>query len=83
MKTNSIFYSVLILLIFIGCQSQKRPIKSQSEFQKQQNSFFKDASKSPLKPKDLKVFRGSRFFPNRFSICCRGTAAAYSKYSVF
>ena len=40
MKTNSIFYGVLILLIFIGCQSQKRPIKSQSEFQKQQNSFF-------------------------------------------
>ena len=63
MKTNSIFYGVLILLIFIGCQSQKRPIKSQSEFQKQQNSFFKDASKSPLKPKDLKVFEGLDFFP--------------------
>ena len=63
MKTNSIFYSVLILLIFIGCQSQKRPIKSQSEFQRQQNSFFKDASKSPLKPKDLKVFEGLDFFP--------------------
>ena len=63
MKTNSIFYSVLILLIFIGCQSQKRPIKSQSEFQKQQNSFFKDASKSPLKSKDLKVFEGLDFFP--------------------
>tara|TARA_B110000046_G_scaffold185935_1_gene230576 strand:+ start:1507 stop:2118 length:612 start_codon:yes stop_codon:yes gene_type:complete len=63
MKTNSIFYSVLILLIFIGCQSQRRPIKSQSEFQRQQNSFFKDASKSPLKPKDLKVFEGLDFFP--------------------
>ena len=63
MKTNSIFYGVLILLIFIGCQSQKRPIKSQSEFQKQQNSFFKDASKSPLKSKDLKVFEGLDFFP--------------------
>ena len=63
MKTISIFYSVLILLIFIGCQSQKRPIKSQSEFQRQQNSFFKDASKSPLKPKDLKVFEGLDFFP--------------------
>ena len=63
MKTNSIFYSVLILLIFMGCQSQKRPIKSQSEFQKQQNSFFKDASKSPLKSKDLKVFEGLDFFP--------------------
>ncbi|MDB4289653.1 DUF1684 domain-containing protein [Flavobacteriaceae bacterium] len=63
MKTNSIFYSALILLIFIGCQSQKRPLKAQSEFQAQQNSFFKDASKSPLKSKDLKSFEGLFFFP--------------------
>jgi uncharacterized protein (DUF1684 family) len=63
MKINSIFHSVLILLFFNGCQTQKRPIKSQSEFQTQQNSFFKDASKSPLKPKDLKVFEGLEFFP--------------------
>jgi len=47
----------------MGCQSQKRPIKSKSEFQAQQNSFFKDASKSPLKSKDLKVFEGLDFFP--------------------
>jgi len=47
----------------MSCESQKRPIKSQSEFQKQQNSFFKDASKSPLKSKDLKAFDGLDFFP--------------------
>lgn len=63
MKTNSIFFSALVLLIFMSCESQKRPIKSQSEFQKQQNSFFKDASKSPLKSKDLKAFDGLDFFP--------------------
>ena len=63
MKTNSIFYSALALFIFVGCQSQKRPLKAQSEFQAQQNSFFKDASKSPLKPKDLKAFEGLVFFP--------------------
>ena len=63
MKTSSIFYSALALFIFVGCQSQKQPIKSKSEFQKQQNSFFKDASKSPLKPKDLKAFEGLDFFP--------------------
>ena len=34
-----------------------------SMVQTQQNSFFKDASKSPLKPKDLKVFEGLEFFP--------------------
>ena len=50
-------------LIFIGCHSQKKTIKSQSEFQEAQNSFFKDASKSPLKPKDLKEFEGLVFFP--------------------
>ena len=63
MKTSSIFYFALVLLIFMSCQSQKRPIKSKSEHQKQQNSFFKDASKSPLKPKDLKTFEGLDFFP--------------------
>ena len=63
MNTNSIFYSVLVFLFFMGCQSQKRPIKSKSEFQAQQNNFFKDASKSPLKSKDLKVFEGLDFFP--------------------
>ena len=63
MKTNSIFFSALVLLIFMSCESQKRPIKSKSEFQKQQNSFFKDASKSPLKSKDLKAFDGLDFFP--------------------
>lgn len=63
MKTSSIFYFAFVLLIFMSCQSQKRPIKSKSEHQKQQNSFFKDASKSPLKPKDLKTFDGLDFFP--------------------
>lgn len=63
MKTSFILYCVSVLLIFTSCESQKRPIKSQSEFQNQQNSFFKDASKSPLKPKDLKAFEGLDFFP--------------------
>lgn len=63
MKTNSILSIAFVLLFFTSCQSQKRPIKSKSEFQKQQNSFFKDASKSPLKSKDLKAFEGLAFFP--------------------
>lgn len=63
MKINSIFFIALVFLFFTGCQSQKRPIKSKSEHQKQQNSFFKDASRSPLKPKDLKTFNGLDFFP--------------------
>jgi uncharacterized protein (DUF1684 family) len=63
MKTNSIFFILSALLILMSCESQKHPIKSKSEHQKQQNNFFKDASKSPLKPKDLKSFEGLDFFP--------------------
>ena len=63
MKTKPVFYSVLALLVFVGCQSKKQPLKELSVFQTQKNSFFKDASKSPLKSKDLKVFEGLDFFP--------------------
>ena len=52
-----------LVLIFLGCQSQKKSIKTYSEFQKAQNIFFKDASTSPLKSKDLKAFNGIDFFP--------------------
>jgi|TARA_Y100000385_G_scaffold249888_1_gene271605 hypothetical protein len=51
------------LLISLGCQSKKKPIKSNSQFEREQNSFFKDATTSPLKAKDLKAFQGLRFFP--------------------
>jgi uncharacterized protein (DUF1684 family) len=63
MKTQLIFCIAFTGIVLLACNSQKQPIKSISEFQKQQNSFFKDASKSPLKPKDLKVFEGLEFFP--------------------
>jgi hypothetical protein len=63
MKTLLVPCTVVCLLIFMGCQSQKKSIQSNSEFQKVQNEFFKDASRSPLKPKDLKAFNGLDFFP--------------------
>lgn len=64
MDMKTIFtISSLFFMIIVGCQSQKKSIKSDSEFQTQQNSFFKDASKSPLKSKDLKSFEGLDFFP--------------------
>jgi len=56
-------YMVGCLLIFMGCQSHNKSIQLNSEFQKAQNKFFKDASRSPLKSKDLKVFNGLDFFP--------------------
>lgn len=54
----------LISLIFClyGCAQKKRPIKGETEFQKKLNAEFKDASTSPLKDKDRKVFEGLDFF---------------------
>ena len=55
-------YLVVCFFIFIACQTDKSYINSNSEYQKNQNNFFKDASKSPLKSKDLKNFKGLDFF---------------------
>ena len=56
---------ILFLLICLSsCNSQgKRPMKGETEFQRNENARFKDASKSPLKKKDLKNFKGLDFFP--------------------
>lgn len=63
MKSLLLSCIVVYLIMFMGCQSQKKSIRSNSEFQKVQNEFFKDASTSPLKSKDLKTFEGLDFFP--------------------
>mgnify|MGYP000294803048 CR=1 FL=1 len=54
----------LFLIFLISCKNdQKRMILGYSEFQKEMNAKFKDASKSPLTKKDLKDFKGLEFFP--------------------
>lgn len=55
----------LIILIFLSsCNTnKKRVIIGDSDYQIAQNTIFKDASKSPLKKKDLKNFKGLEFFP--------------------
>ena len=48
----------------LSCNSQdKRALVGETEYQKKENARFKDASKSPLKEKDLKKFKGLDFFP--------------------
>ncbi len=55
---------ILIICFISSCNSsRKRPLIGDSDYQRAQNSFFKDASKSPLKKKDLKNFTGLKFFP--------------------
>ncbi|MGB5417444.1 DUF1684 domain-containing protein [Algibacter sp.] len=57
---------LLVLLalfsVFTSCAQDKRPVKGETEFQKEMNASYKDASKSPLKDTDRKNFEGLDFF---------------------
>ena len=55
---------LLIVIIFsFSCREEKRyQDVNLTEYQRQINNYFKDASVSPLKPKDLKNFQGLDFF---------------------
>jgi uncharacterized protein (DUF1684 family) len=46
----------------MGCAQKKKAITGETEFQKELNAEFKDASKSPLKNKDRKKFESLDFF---------------------
>jgi uncharacterized protein (DUF1684 family) len=54
---------VLFLLVFsFSCAQEKKSIVGETEFQKEINSEYKDATTSPLKDKDRKTFEGLDFF---------------------
>ncbi len=57
-------YILVLLLIssLYGCAQDKRPIMGETEFQREINAEYKDASKSPLKDKDRKNFKTLDFF---------------------
>ncbi len=57
--------SILLLFSFfllLNCGNKKRYNNDLTPFQKEMNEFYKDASISPLKEKDLKNFKGLDFF---------------------
>ena len=57
-----ILLSIVIIFSF-SCREEKRYQDfNLTEYQRQVNNYFKDASVSPLKPKDLKNFKGLDFF---------------------
>ena len=59
---KNIIFGFTLLLIF-SCNSQdKRPLIGATKYQQELNASYKDASKSPLKKKDLKKFKGLDFF---------------------
>ena len=52
-----------VFLVLFNCKEDKRFSTTESEFQTSLNALFKDASRSPLKPEDIKTFKGLSFFP--------------------
>ena len=54
---------LLFIMVFsFGCAQEKQILDAETEWQKEMNSDFKDASKSPLKDKDRKTFTGLNFY---------------------
>ena len=60
MKKLALIFS---LLIIVSCNSNKKTIPGESEYQIELNESYFDASISPLKKNDLKKFEGLSFFP--------------------
>ena len=53
-----------LMSVLYSCNSPgKRALLGKTEYQQKLNASYKDASKSPLKKKDLKGFKGLDFFP--------------------
>lgn len=52
-----------VLLLNVSCGQEKRILVGETDFQRELNSEYKDATKSPLTPKDLKTFKALAFFP--------------------
>lgn len=60
MKTTlSTFFALFFL---VSCAQDTSTAMGETEFQREINSEYKDASKSPLKEKDLRTFNGLDFF---------------------
>ena len=53
---------LLVLVSTLGCAQDKQPLVGETDFQRELNAEYKDATKSPLKDKDRKDFIGLDFF---------------------
>tara|TARA_B100001063_G_C16777082_1_gene566452 strand:- start:7215 stop:7817 length:603 start_codon:yes stop_codon:yes gene_type:complete len=56
------FFLIFLMVCTVACAQDKQTLNGETEWQKEMNAEFKDASKSPLKKKDLKKFKGLDFF---------------------
>ena len=53
---------VVVLMCLSSCNDGKQPVKGETEFQREINAEYKDATLSPLKEEDRKEFEGLDFF---------------------
>lgn len=60
-------------MFVFACGQDKRPLQGDTEFQKELNAEYKDASTSPLKDNDRKVFEGLEFFKSDSTYVVKAT----------
>lgn len=65
--------SFLFFIALTSCGQNKEPLLGETDWQREQNADFKDASKSPLKAKDRKNFKTLDFFPADSSAIVKAT----------
>lgn len=56
------FLILIVLLSTLSCAQEKKPVLGETEFQREMNAEYKDATSSPLKDKDRKHFESLDFF---------------------
>lgn len=59
---NRLLFLIVLCLGAISCAQDKKPLKGETPYQRDQNAKFKDVTESPLKDKDRKMFTGLDFF---------------------
>jgi len=59
---RNLFVLCALLILLLSCSEKKRAIKGDTEFQRELNADYRDATKSPLKDRDRKNFEGLDFF---------------------
>jgi len=59
---RNLFVLCALLILLLSCSKKKRAIKGDTEFQRELNADYRDATKSPLKDRDRKNFEGLDFF---------------------
>ena len=74
LKTINLLF--FCFLIFFSCNNQKIKNTYETDFQRNLNAFFKDATTSPLKENDLKNFNSLPFFSYD------STFVAYAKFEL-